>query len=187
MANAAYYPLIKKDPLAVTVDMMTTSETAHIGDWIFISGGSAIVLSGARTSLGYHAQSGVGIALDQNPKWTNQGSAYYLTAMPVGQRGIYRVSAVTGSYTAGTFVVPASAGSGQVGQTGRTGQATVWTATLTPNRMQLVSAAGAGGGSAWSGVPNSAVGLVLRRHAVGETGQIEILIFPNLFGPGAHV
>ncbi len=183
MADAKYYPLIQKDPGVGYIDMLTTDQTAHVGDWMFISGGSALALSGARTSLGYQAYSGVGIALDQSPKWTNQGSAYHLTAMPVGKGGTFRVSAYTGVYTAGTWIMPIQAGSGQVGQTGRTGQAAVWSATNGPN---LLSALGSDDVSA-SAMLNSAVGRVLRRHAVGETGQVDIEIFTNLFGLGGNL
>lgn len=183
MAESKYYPLIQKDPGIAIVDMMTTDETAHIGDWIFISGGSALVLSGARTSLGYQAYSGVGIALDQSPRWLPLGSAVHLTAMPVGIAGIFRVSAYTGVYTAGMWVMPIDGGSGVVGQTGRTGQAAIWSATNGPN---LLSSLGGDDVSA-SAMLNSAVGRVLRRHAVGETGQIDIIIFPHLFGLGGNL
>ena len=184
MAQAKYYPLIQRDPGVVYVDMGGTDYTAHIGDWLVFSGKKVVA---ADTATAYFQRSGIGIALDQNPKWTNQGSAYYLTAMPVGKAGVFRVSGVTGNYSAGQFVFPVIKGSGQVGQTGRTGQACVWSATaILPFRFQLISAPGGGGGSAWSGVPNSGVGRIMRVHASGATGQWDIEVFSNLFDVGGH-
>ncbi len=186
MANAKFYPLIQKDPGVVYVNMGSTNNTAHVGDWLIFSGGQVVA---ADTATAYFQRSGIGIALDSNPKWTNFGSAYHLSAMPVGVAGIFRVSGVTGAaggYSAGNFVFPVQIGSGQVGQTGRTGQSCLWSATaILPFTTRFISAAGAGGGSAWSGAPNSAVGQIMRIHqANGATGQWDIRIFPALFDVG---
>ena len=178
MATVKYFPLYSRDPIVCTVDMGSTANTAEVGDWLGFSGKQCISMT---TANAYFRASGVGIALDQNPKWTNAGSAYYLTAMPVGRAGgVYRVSGVTGAaYSAGDYVFPVQAGSGQVGQTGRTGKAALWSATaILPF---LITALGASWNSA-SGVPNSAVGRILRVVAAGGTGQWDIEIFPTLFG-----
>lgn len=162
MAEVKYYPLIQPEPIKRFVDMGSTANTAHVGDYLAFSGNQVIAVS---TGDAYFRASGIGIALDQNPKWTNQGSAYHLTAMPVGVGGIYRVSAVSAVYSAGDFVFPVLVGSGQVGQTGRTGRAAVWSATA----------------AYLTGTPVSAVGRILRRLAQGATtGQLDI----ELFGPG---
>ena len=182
MAVAKYYPLIQRDPGIGYVDMGSTANTAHIGDWLAFSAKQVVSVD---TATAYFQRSGIGIALDQNPKWTNQGSAYYLTAMPVGKLGVYRVSGATGNYSAGQFVFPVIKGSGQVGQTGLTGKSTLWSATaILPFRFQLISAPGGGGGSAWSGVPNSAVGRILKVIASGATGQWDIELFTTLFDVG---
>lgn len=175
MANAKYYPLIQRDPGVVYVDMGSTANTAHIGDWLAYSGKQVIAVS---TADAYYRASGIGIALAQNPAWAEQGSAYYLTGMPVGKLGVFRVSGTTGNYSAGQFVFPVAVGSGQVGQTGRTGKAALWSATAAnPNFITSI------GGTFQSGsaLPNSAVGRILRVIASGSTGQWDIEIFPNLF------
>ena len=181
MAEVKYFPLSQPGVHAI-VDMKATTNSAHVGDWLFFSGGTAISVSGARTGLGYIAHSGIGIALDQSPKWTNQGSAYHLTAMPVGGPGnIYRVTGHS-AYTAVTWLQPTDGGSGQVGQTGRTGQAAIWSAANAPNFITGMGNATA----AVSAYPNSAVAQVLRRAttggADGVSAQLDVRIFPNLFG-----
>lgn len=177
MAQVKYYPLIHRDPGIAYVDMKSTSNTAQIGDWLGFSGGQALPMD---TATAYFRVSGVGIALDQNPKWTNQGSAYYLTAMPVGKGGTFRVSAVTGAaYSAGDFCFPVQLGSGQVGQTGRTGKSTLWSAV---GGFPFGLSALGGHAASASGVPNSAVGRIVRVVAAGATGQWDIELLPVPYG-----
>jgi hypothetical protein len=159
MAEVQYYPLVQPEPIKRFVNMGSTANTAHVGDYLAFSGDQVIAVS---TANAFFRASGIGIALDQNPKWTNQGSAYHLTGMPVGVGGIYRVSAVSAVYSAGDYVFPVLLGSGQVGQTGRTGRAAVWSATA----------------AYLTGTPVSAVGRILKRLAQGATtGQLDIELF----------
>jgi hypothetical protein len=163
MTTVRYMPLRQPDAVHRWVDMVGTN-TAHIGDYLAYSGKQVIAVS---TADAYYRASGIGIALQQHPQWLN-GSAVINSALRVGVNGIYRVSAVTGSYSAGDFAFPVAVGSGQVGQTGATGKAALWSATA-------VLATGTQGAGQ---LPLSAVARILRVVAAGATGQWDIELLP---------
>lgn len=149
MPGAQYFPLAQPDAVHRWVDMGGTN-TATIGDWLAFSGKQVIAAS---TADAYFRISGIGIALQQHPQWIN-GSAVINTGLRVGVNGIFRVSAVTGAYSAGDFAFPVQVGSGIVGQTGRTGKSTLWSASAV--------------------IGATAVARILKVVASGATGQWDI-------------
>jgi hypothetical protein len=157
----------------------TTTNVITIGDFI-IASGSAVV--GGESSLGGDMlrASGLGIALANNPSYNELGVAVVNTALPIATRGVFRVSAISGSAAGGLWpigqpVYPATTGSGIVGQTGLTGIGPIW-----------ATAAVVADTTAWSAARAffSGVGKVVKVHSVGieGAGQMDIELFPQ----GAH-
>jgi len=180
------------DDAIVYVDMLSTNNTAMRGDYLAFSGKSVIAVATGTPAAAYFPHSGIGIALAQNPMWDAFGSASANGKMPVGRRGIFRVSAVTANFSAGAYVFPVQTGSGVVGQTGRTGQGALWSATatlgglLSANSAQEVSVSG---GQTASGIftsftysvdPTSAVGQIMRVVTNAATGQWDIVLLHPL-------
>lgn len=161
---------------------MNGVQTATRGDYLLWSGKSVIAGGTADPAAAYFPLSGIGIALENNPLVDAFGSASSNGKMPVGTHrgGVFRVSAVTGNYSAGQLCFPVMTGSGIVGQTGRTGQAAMWSATaVLPGLLASnFSAAGGGGGtaSAYALDRTSAVGQIVRVVAAGATGQWDIIL-----------
>ena len=153
------------DDSIVYVDMGSTTNTATRGDYLAFSAKAARAVATGDT-VALYPFSGIGIALAQNPIFDDFGSASANGKMPVGRRGIFRVSAVTGEYSAGQYVYPVMTGSGVVGQTGRTGQAALWSATAVPSRLTGTGVL----------MANSAVGQITRVVAAGATGQLDIVL-----------
>lgn len=151
----------------VYVDMLSTNTTAMRGDYLAFSGKSVIAVATALPAAAFQVYSGIGIALANNPTYDEFGSASANGNMPVGTHrgGVFRVSAITGNYSAGQYCFPVEIGSGVVGQTGATGKAPLWSATAVPSRLT---------GSAF--LPNSAVGQIVRVVAAGATGQWDIIL-----------
>lgn len=184
------------DDAIVYVDMVSTNNTATRGDYLAWSGKSVIAVLTATPGATYLLYSGIGIALDNNPTFVGPDlSASALGRMPVGRRGIFRVSAVTGEYSAGTYCFPVMTGSGIVAQTGRTGQAAMWSATAILGGLKSANSAIAfyatAVGSA-SGIitaftyvqdPTSAVGQIMRVIAAGATGQWDVVLFSHATNP----
>lgn len=98
------------------------------GDWVQYSGGY-VVGWGTQATPAYR-YSGVGIALDNNPKYDPLGRAVENSALPILTHGVIRVSAsaasLTGLPSLGAGMAPLSTASGIVGQTGATGLGAVW-------------------------------------------------------------
>ena len=99
------------------------------GDWVQWSGGTIVGLN-TQASPAYRL-SGIGIALDHNPKYDELGRAINNSALPVLTHGILRVSGgsattITGAPTLGLPVYPATTASGLVGATGATGLGGIW-------------------------------------------------------------
>ena len=99
------------------------------GDWVQWSGGVIVGLN-TQASPAFRL-SGIGVALDHNPKYDDLGRAINNSALPVLTHGVLRVSggsaaSLTGAPGYGAAVYPASTASGIVGQTGATGVGGVW-------------------------------------------------------------
>jgi hypothetical protein len=130
------------------------------GDWVQFSGGTLVGLN-TQASPAFRL-SGVGIALDHNPKYDELGRAINNSAMPVLTHGVLRVSggsaaSLTGVPGLGAAVYPATTASGIVGTTGATGLGAVW---LTAPR-QAISANP-------TGAVASGVGKVINIAKVGD-------------------
>ena len=107
------------------------------GDWVQWSGGVVVGLN-TQASPAFRL-SGIGVALDHNPKYDDLGRAINNSALPVLTHGVLRVSggsaaSLTGAPGYGAAVYPAATASGIVGQTGATGVGGVW---LTAPRVSL--------------------------------------------------
>ncbi len=99
------------------------------GDWVQWSGGHIVGLN-TQASPAYRL-SGIGVALDHNPKYDELGRAYNNNALPVLTHGVIRVSggsaaSLTGAPGYGAAAYPATTASGIVGTTGATGVGGVW-------------------------------------------------------------
>ena len=190
MPETPYEPLRQQGPIAF-VDMKATT-TAHRGDYLVWSAGTPIVgvIEADSALTAYGLTSAIGVTLADHPQWTPLGSAFYNTALPVlVGAGVIRASSV-GNLSAGYFAVPFIPGSGRVGQTGATGRGPVYTAVITPVQMSAVkttitvsatavaTAVGTTWFSAYSALPLSAVGRIVKVISAGNTGQIEIELFP---------
>lgn len=103
------------------------------GDWVQYSG-QVIVGLNTQAAPAYRT-SGIGVALDHNPKYDELGRAINNSALPVLTHGIVRVTGgETGTPALGVAAYPATTASGIVGTTGATGVAGVW---LTAARMSI--------------------------------------------------
>ena len=99
------------------------------GDWVQFSGGTVVGLN-TQASPAFRL-SGLGIALDHNPKYDELGRALNNSALPILTHGIIRVSggsaaSLTGAPALGNSVYPATTASGIVGATGATGIGAIW-------------------------------------------------------------
>lgn len=99
------------------------------GDWVQWSGGVIVGLN-TQASPAFRL-SGIGVALDNNPKYDELGRAMNNSALPVLTHGVLRVSggsaaSLTGAPGYGAAVYPATTASGFVGQTGLTGVGGIW-------------------------------------------------------------
>lgn len=107
------------------------------GDWVQWSGGTLVGLNTQATPA--FRLSGVGIALDHNPKYDELGRAINNSALPVMTHGVLRTSggsaiSITGAPALGAAVYPATTASGIVGTTGATGLGAIW---LTAARVNI--------------------------------------------------
>lgn len=130
------------------------------GDWVQFSGGVIVGLNTQATPA--FRLSGIGVALDNNPKYDELGRAINNSAFPVLTHGILRVSggsaaSLTGAPGYGAAVYPATTASGIVGTTGATGLGPIW---LTAPR-QAISANP-------TGAVASGIGKLIRIVAAGD-------------------
>jgi len=129
------------------------------GDWMQFSGGTLVGL-GTQATPAYRL-SGIGVALDNNPKYDELGRAINNSALPILTHGVLRVSggsaaSLTGAPGLGNSVYPATTASGIVGQTGATGLGPIW---LTAAKI---------GVTATGTVGASGVGKLIRIVAAGD-------------------
>lgn len=101
------------------------------GDYVAFSGQYVVA---AEDALSYWKNSGVGIALDRNPKYDEYGSQIINTAVLIARRGVFRVSAnFSGQPNLGVLAYPMTTGSAVNAPTGLTGVGALW-GTATPAR-----------------------------------------------------
>ena len=131
------------------------------GDWIQFSGQVGVGLNTQATPA--YRVSGVGIALDHNPKYDELGRAINNSALPILMRGVIRVTGGnSGTPPLGAAVYPATTASGIVGTTGATGVGALW---LTAPR-QAISANP-------TGAVASGVGRVIRVPLAGDVSAAQ--------------
>lgn len=155
-----------------------TASEINKGDWVMASGH---YVTAGTTADAYYLQSGLGIALGNNPTYDILGNVQIQTALPIGTRGIFRVSgisAVSGSALVGGWVMPGATGSGLQGSnTGQTGMAAQWMTAPVLNP------------SGFTGLGNSGVARIVNIVSIGSTAQWDIQIFPGqmmaVIGKGA--
>lgn len=144
--------------------------TATRGDWVIASAYWGLAANSATIGSPAFKTSGVGIALENNPRYDELGVARSVSALPVATRGVFRVtgtSGASGEFPIWTPVYPRFTGSGIVGQTGATGIGSIWGTAP----MQGISANP-------TGAIASGVGRLLKVISDGSTGQWDIEIFP---------
>ena len=138
------------------------------GDWMQYSGGT-LVGFGTQASPAFRT-SGVGVALDHNPKYDELGRAINNSALPILTHGILLVSggsaaSITGAPALGNAVRPATTASGIVGQTGATGLGAIW---VTAPRQQISANP--------TGAVASGVGRLIEIRVVGDITATQWLI-----------
>lgn len=158
------------DDAVIPVNASGTALTITKGDWVAFSGIWAIA---ANTGIASYKNSGVGVALANNPTYDSQGVARIQTALPVLTRGIIRATGMSAvgdgsDILLGLPVKPITTGSGIVGQTGATGIGARWATAP----LQGISANP-------TGAVASGVGKLVGIAAVGPTGQWDIQIIPQ--------
>ncbi len=158
------------DDAVIPVNASSTALTITKGDWVAFSGIWAIA---ANTGIAYYKNSGVGIALANNPIYDELGIQQINTALPVLRRGIARVTGLSAvgdgsDILLGLPVKPITTGSGIVGQTGATGIAARWATAP----LQGISANP-------TGALASGVAILINVAAVGSTGQWDIQLAPQ--------
>ena len=174
MASVIYAPYLYDDELV----FVSASGVATVteGDWVLFSAQWGMASTDATIGSPAYKVSGVGIALDRNPKYDDQGVSYNNSALAVATRGTFRVSgAVSGTaYTVpkGAFAYPDTSASGIVGQTGRTGVGPLWN-TAPP--VGISAAIGALTGTIASGVAQ-----VLAQDVGGDITALQMVIRLNL-------
>lgn len=142
--------------------------TATKGDWMIASAYWGLAANSGTIGSPAFKTSGVGIALDQNPRYDELGVARSVSALPVATRGVFRVTGISGAsgaFPIWTPVIPTTTGSGIVGQTGATGIGSIWGTAP----MQQISANP-------TGAVASGVGRILKVVSDGSTGQWDIII-----------
>lgn len=172
MATGQFNDFLNDDAV-IPVNASGTALTITKGDWVAFSGIWAIA---ANTGIAYYKNSGVGIALANNPVYDSLGVPRVNTALPVLTRGIVRVTGMSAAgdgsdVTLGLPVKPITTGSGIVGQTGATGIGSRW---ATAPLVGVSAAIGALTATVPSGVA-TLVGIA----AAGSTGQWDIKLAPQ--------
>jgi len=171
MSNAIYAPYLYDDEVAFVSASSTSTVTE--GDWVMFSALWGIASQDATIGSPAYKVSGLGIALERNPKYDDQGVAYNNSALAVATRGTFRVSgSVSGTaYTvpAGSFVYPDTSGSGIVGQTGKTGVGALWN-TAPPQKISANP----------TGAIASGVAQVLTQDVGGDATALQMVIRLNM-------
>ena len=150
----------------VVVDASGTALEVNPGDYVSFSANYGIA---THDGVGSFKASGIGIALDRNPKYDQAGRQIINTALLVQTHGIFHVSAnFSGQPLYGVLAYPDMTGSGVNAGSGVTGLGAVW------NTGAPVSVSGGTGAAPVKGVaqviawadPNS-----------NQTGQMDIRLW----------
>lgn len=169
MATGLFNDFLNDDAV-IPINASGTALTITKGDWVAFSGIWAIA---ANTGIAYYKNSGVGMALANNPQYDELGVPRVNTALPVLRRGIVRVTGMSAvgdgsDILLGLAVKPITTGSGIVGLTGATGIGARWATAP----LQGISANP-------TGAVASGVAVLVNIAAVGATGQWDIQLMPQ--------
>ena len=158
MAESKYDVRKFPDPSIIYVDMRSTDFTATVGDWMAVNSGSAQALDNGNDD---YIRSGLGIAMMNHPSWNSHGVPVVNDQFPIATDGVFHVK-ISGAAVLGRYYMPASVGSGIVGQTGLTGEPAFWSVTTNAN------------------ADNSGVARLTR---VLDNGEAEIQLVPPVVRP----
>lgn len=167
-AKSVHSGIPVSDDCYVTVAVSGTAHEVSPGDYVSFSGQYVIA---SHDSVAYWKASGLGIAVDRNPKYDEYGNQIINSALVVATHGVFRVSAnFSGQPNLGVVAYPDMTGSGVNAPTGVTGLGAVWN-TGTPVTVS--------GGTA--AAPVKGVGQVVGWYNSGPagTGQLDIRVWPR--------
>lgn len=150
----------------VAANASGTALEVNPGDYVSYSGQYIIATN---TGVASWKASGLGIAVDRNPKYDEYGNLIVNTALIVARRGVFRVSAhFSGLPLYGTLVAPFTTGSGVNAPTGVTGVGSRWSAV---NPVLVSGGTGA--------APSLGVAQIIGWYNSGPagTGQLDIVLW----------
>lgn len=154
------------DGMYITVDASGTALEVNPGDYVAYSAYYGIAVN---DGVGSWKASGVGIAVDRNPRTDEYGNKVINTALVVARYGVFRVSAsFSGKPLFGVVAFPDTTGSAVNAPTGLTGVGSTW-GTGTP-----VSVSGGTGAA-----PVAGVAQVIGYYNSGPagTGQLDVVLW----------
>ena len=129
MTTARLAPILYDDDRIIPVSASGLS-TANKGDWAIASAQWAIAADDATIGSPAYKVSALGVFLENNPTFDDQGVGINNTGITVLRRGVLRVSAgqsaTARTIPLGSHCYPDTTGSGMIGVTGATGIAAVW-------------------------------------------------------------
>ena len=150
----------------VVANASGTALEVNPGDWVAFSGQYIIA---APDGVASHKVSGLGVAMDRNPKYDEYGNKIVNTALLVARRGVFRVSAAfSGQPLLGVLAFCDVTGSGVNAPTGLTGLGSIW------NTANPVSVSG---GTAAAPVPGYAQVIGWYNSGPAGTGQMDIVVW----------
>lgn len=171
-SNATLAPVLYDDAV-IPVSASGVASTATRGDWMIASAQWAIPALFSTIATPAFKVSALGVALENNAAYDPLGRAINNSALTVARRGFMRVSAgnsgTARTIPIGSFVYPATTGSGIVGQTGATGVGTQWL-TAPPQGISANP----------TGALASGVAVVVNHPVGGDSGLGQIDIAFNL-------
>jgi len=122
-----------QDGIYLAVNASGTALEVNPGDFVTWSGQYGIA---AHDGVAGWKASGIGIALDRNPKYDEYGNKIVNTALIVCRYGLFRVSAnFSGQPLMGVLAYPDMTGSGVNSPTGQTGLGAVWNTASPQNNF----------------------------------------------------
>jgi len=171
MATALIADYFMEDQIISVSASSTTIITR--GDWVAYSALWGVAATDAHIGSPAYKVSGAGVALQNNPRYDDQGVAYNNSALQVATRGVFRfsgtVSGTAATVPMGAHAYPDTSASGIVGQTGATGVGPLWN-TAPPQGISANP----------TGAIASGVGIVVGQPVGGDATALQLDIRVNL-------
>ena len=143
------------------------------GDWVAYSALWGVGATDAHIASPAYKVSAAGIALQNNPRYDDQGVAYNNSALQVATRGVFRyatlLSGTAKTVPMGAHAYPDTTASGIVGTTGATGLGALWN-TAPPQGISANP----------TGAIASGVGIVVGQPIGGDKTALQIDVRVNL-------